>query len=249
MVFPELVAHRGYALHYPENTLVAVEAAIRAGARYVEIDIQLTADKLPVLFHDRDLERLCGVIGKVHEFPFVRLRGLRASEFGRFGYRYAQVPIATLAEFVALLQREPQVTAFVELKRISIERFGTASMLGQVLPVIEPVRDQCVLISFSQECLLAARQVGRHDLGVILEQWSDRKSGLVQKIRPDYLFCDAASLPRRGGLRTAPARLAVYEITDPNEAAALARRGVELVETFAIGEMLSAFELLREAPA
>ena len=249
MMFPELVAHRGYALHYPENTLVAVEAAIRAGAHYVEVDIQLTADKLPVLFHDRDLERVCGVVGKVHEFPLIRLHGLRASEFGRFGYRYAQVPIATLAEFVALLQREPQVTAFVELKRISIERFGTDSMLEQVLPVIEPVRKQCVLISFSQECLLAARQFGWHHLGVILEQWSDRKSGVVQKIRPEYLFCDAVSLPRRGGLRTAPARLAVYEITDPNEAAALARRGVELVETFAIGEMLSTFEMLREAPA
>ena len=55
MDIPELVAHRGYALHYPENTLIGIEAAIRAGARYVEVDVQLSADKVPVLFHDRTL--------------------------------------------------------------------------------------------------------------------------------------------------------------------------------------------------
>lgn len=249
IVLPELVAHRGYALHYPENTLVAIEAAIRAGAHYVEVDIQLTSDRQPVLFHDRDLERMCGVAGRVHEFSLGRLRGLRASEFGRFGYQYVHVPIATLAEFVALLQREPQVTAFIEIKRIAIERFGAISVLERVLPAIELVKSQCVLISFSQECLLAAHRGGWQDVGVILEQWDDHKRGAVPEIRPDYLFCDAVSLPRWGRLHTAPAKLAVYEITDPNEAVALAGRGVGLVETFAIGEMLSAFELMRAAPA
>ncbi|MHB8551230.1 MAG: glycerophosphodiester phosphodiesterase family protein [Acidiferrobacterales bacterium] len=249
MAFPDLVAHRGYALRYPENTLVAIKSAVRAGARYVEVDIQLTADKQPVLFHDRDLERLCGVAGKVHEHTLGRLRGLHASEFGRFGYRYVQTPVATLTELVSVLQHEPQVTAFVEIKRISIEHFGADSVLETVLPLIDPVKRQCVLISFSLECLLSARRRGWHDVGVILEQWSDRKNGMVRAIRPDYLFCDIESLPRHGRLHTAPARLVVYEITDPNEAVALAGRGISLVETFAIGEMLSAFELLRGSPA
>ena len=74
MHLPELVAHRGYTLHYPENTLVGLEAAIKAGARYLEVDVQLSADKVPVLFHDRNLQRLCGVGGQVHEFPQQRLR-------------------------------------------------------------------------------------------------------------------------------------------------------------------------------
>ena len=40
---PDLVAHRGYALRYPENTLAAFQAAITAGARFVECDVQLSA--------------------------------------------------------------------------------------------------------------------------------------------------------------------------------------------------------------
>ncbi|MEK7733824.1 MAG: glycerophosphodiester phosphodiesterase family protein [Pseudomonadota bacterium] len=64
---PELVAHRGYTLLYPENTLSAVRGAIEAGGRYVEVDIQLSRDEVPVLFHDHTLKRLCGVDGAVHE--------------------------------------------------------------------------------------------------------------------------------------------------------------------------------------
>jgi len=248
MLLPELVAHRGYTLHYPENTLVAIDAAMRAGARFIEVDVQLTADKVPVLMHDRNLERMCGVAGMVHEFSLARLRTLRASDYGRFGYRYVHVPIATLAELVALLQRQPHVTAFVEIKVVAVERFGAETVRERVSLALEPVKNQCVLISYSQEFLLAARRNGVHDTGVILEDWSDRSSSSVQTIGPEYLFCDAVDLPRWGKLRTVPAQLAVYEITDPHQAVALAKRGVALIETFAIGEMLAAFELLRETP-
>lgn len=248
MVLPELVAHRGYTLHYPENTLAAIEAAVRAGAHYVEVDVQLTADGVPVLMHDRNLERMCGVTGMVHEFTIGRLRNLRASEYGRFGYRYAQVPITTLAELVRLLQRQPQVTAFIEIKRAAVERFGVPAVLQKVVRAIEQVQRQCVLISYSQEFLLGAREKGYHSVGVILEKWTDRESEAARNIRPEFLFCDAVDLPRWGKLNVAPAKLAVYEITDPQQAITLARRGVEFIETFAIGEMLAAFELLRGTP-
>ncbi len=247
-VLPELVAHRGYTLHYPENTLVGIEAAIRAGARYLEVDVQLTADRAPVLMHDRDLARMCGVTGKVHEFTLARLRNLHATEYDRFGYRYVHVPVATLADLVVQLQRFPQVTAFVEIKRIALEQFGIPTVMERVLHAIDSVRQQCVLISYSHEFILDARRDGFHSVGVILEKWADRENDMVRSIHPQYLFCDAADLPRWGKFRVAPAKLAVYEVTDPQQALALARRGVDLVETFAIGEMLAAFELMRGTP-
>ena len=61
----ELVAHRGYPRHYPENTLIGIEAAIRAGAAYVEVDIQLSSDQVPLLYHDSDMQRLSGKPGAV----------------------------------------------------------------------------------------------------------------------------------------------------------------------------------------
>lgn len=249
MRIPELVAHRGYALHYPENTLIGIEAAIRAGARFVEVDVQLSADKVPVLFHDRNMDRLCRVSGAIHDFTRAQLRDFNVLEFDRFGYKFAHNPITTLAELGALLTRYPQVTAFIELKRVSIELFGVQTVLDYVLRSLAPVLPQCVLISYNVPVLAAARQQGYHGVGAILERWHDQRNSDVQAIHPDYLFCDAVDLPHFGDLEKSGAKIVVYEITDPQAALKLARRGVGFIETFAIGEMLAAFEPLRQAPA
>lgn len=249
MQIPELVAHRGYALHYPENTLIAVEAAIQAGTRFVEVDVQLSADRVPVLFHDRNLDRLCRARGRIHEFTRDELREFHVSEFDRFGYKFAQTPIATLAELGALLARHPPVTAFIEIKRAAVEHFGTSTVLDRVLHALAPVTTQCVLISYNLPVLAEARRRGYHAIGAILEKWHHAKSGEVRAIRPDYLFCGAEDLPRFGELGQNGAKVVIYEITDPDQALKLAARGVGFIETFAIGEMLQSFERLREQRA
>ena len=247
MRIPELVAHRGYTLYYPENTLEGIDAAIRAGARHIEVDIQLSADKVPVLFHDRNLQRVCNANGMVHELPMSRLRSLRATEYDRFGHKFAQTPLAALVELIALLSRHPQVHAFIEIKRVAIERFGVDTVLEQVAKELRPALRQCTLISYSQEFLRTARRQGFPSIGVILEKWHHRKLGIVRQMHPDYLFCDADDLPRWGSLHVEGSKVAVYEITDPQQALRLAARGVDMIETFAIGEMLTALELLHPA--
>ena len=72
-------AHRG--LHtkdktVPENSLPAFRAAAEAGYG-VELDIQLSRDGQVVVFHDDTLDRVCGVHGRVDEFTFEELRGMR----------------------------------------------------------------------------------------------------------------------------------------------------------------------------
>ena len=70
----ELIAHRGYAAAFPENTLVSMAAALDCGAHFIETDIQMTADGVLVLFHDRDLKRLCGRNGAIHDYKFSQLQ-------------------------------------------------------------------------------------------------------------------------------------------------------------------------------
>ena len=85
MIIPQLVGHRGYPRHYPENTLIGIEAAVAAGARFVEVDVQISSDRVPVLFHDRGLKRLCGVDGRIQDYRYDELWAFRASEPGKFG--------------------------------------------------------------------------------------------------------------------------------------------------------------------
>jgi glycerophosphoryl diester phosphodiesterase len=73
------IAHRGYhdlARGRPENTLSAFSAAI--GARYaIECDLHPSADGLPMVFHDDDLQRLTGASGCVRDRPSSELRDMR----------------------------------------------------------------------------------------------------------------------------------------------------------------------------
>lgn len=76
MLFGYDYAHRG--LHdntgdAPENSMKAFRAAVDAGYG-IELDIQLTKDRVPVIFHDEDLKRVCHAEGKVRDFTYEELR-------------------------------------------------------------------------------------------------------------------------------------------------------------------------------
>jgi glycerophosphoryl diester phosphodiesterase len=239
MKLPQLIAHRGYTLHYPENTLAAVAAAVDAGARFVEIDVQLTADQVPVLFHDRTLKRLCGEAGAVHDYKLARLKTFKAMDFDRFGYKFAAERIATLEEFAQLLALRPGVTGFIELKRIGLERLGPITVLNRVQRALEPIHDRCVIISFDPAALAAARSHWPA-IGAVVDRWHERRRQAIRALAPEYLFCDVDGLPSIGRLRVDGAHVGVYEIAEPALAQRLARRGADFIETFAVGEMREA---------
>ena len=70
------IAHRG--LHdetIPENSLAAFQAAVDAGYA-IECDVRLSADGVPVVFHDRELARLTVATGPVGDVPWSKLREL-----------------------------------------------------------------------------------------------------------------------------------------------------------------------------
>lgn len=246
--FPELVAHRGYAARYPENTLLAIKAAVEAGAKFVEFDVQLTSEQVPVLFHDRDLQRMCGQTGAIHDYTLSQLKKFSVSEFHRFGYKYVNNTITTLAEIADFLSGHPDVTVFVEIKRLALQQFGIETVSEKVLTGITPIRNQAVIISYSLEALAAIRKASEYPVAAVFDKWCDRKQALIQQIKPEYLFTDINELPRFGKLGYANAHLAVYECTDPVKAIKVHQRGIDLVETFAIAEMLQAFKLMPPQP-
>ncbi len=60
----------------PENSMAAFRAAVNAGYG-IEMDVRLTKDKVPVIFHDPDLLRVCGVSGRVSDLTYEELRKFR----------------------------------------------------------------------------------------------------------------------------------------------------------------------------
>jgi glycerophosphoryl diester phosphodiesterase len=238
---PELVAHRGWPRRHPENTLPGIEAALQAGAVHVEVDVQLSADRVPVLFHDADLARLCGAAGAVADHPLAALAALRFKDAGD------EAEIPTLTALASLLGDRPRVTPFVEIKPEAMAAFGVEETYWRVAAALAPLAGRAVLISFDLAFLLAARRHGWPALGAVVERWAERTHPLLAEIAPEYLFTDVDFLPADGPLEWCGARLAVYEVADPDLALDLARRGVDLVETFDFGAMLAALRRRREA--
>ena len=78
---PLIVAHRGYRAKYPENTLVAFEAAIEAGADMIELDVLLTKDRKAVVIHDESLDRTTSGQGPVSDYTLSELKALDAGSW------------------------------------------------------------------------------------------------------------------------------------------------------------------------
>jgi glycerophosphoryl diester phosphodiesterase len=147
--------HRGYSLHYPENTLPALQAAKAHGATIVEIDVVLTADSEPVVLHDLTVDRTTDGYGFAADLGLERIRSLDAGS--GFHPRFAGTRIPTLAEVLDWAKPE-EMGLLLEIKEaerpdLAIDR--VASLLAATGTV-----DQAVLISFDHVVL--KRAVGRH---------------------------------------------------------------------------------------
>ncbi|MCM1039492.1 MAG: glycerophosphodiester phosphodiesterase [Ruminococcus sp.] len=101
-------AHRGLHDNHteaPENSMKAFKKAVEAGYG-IELDVQLTRDGIPVIFHDFTLERVCGASGKLREYTYGQLQELFLLN--------TQEKIPTLEEFLKMV--DGRVPLIVELK-------------------------------------------------------------------------------------------------------------------------------------
>ena len=234
-----LIAHRGWQRRFPENTLPAISGALDVGARYIEIDVQLSADGVPVLFHDRTLDRLCRQGGPIHHYTLAQLREFSAYEPDRFGDQFLGTAITPLRDVSALLAAHTDAHLFLEVKGLAVLECGNAAVFDALLPCLDQLGERCTLISFVHEFLRYAKARGHHRCGPVLNHWPEIHTPLLRDLQPAVVFCDVAELPGEGDLREFDVPIAVYEVDQPAQARALLNRGVRWVETFAIGEMLA----------
>ncbi|QKK02637.1 MAG: glycerophosphodiester phosphodiesterase [Pseudomonadota bacterium] len=219
-----LLAHRGWPACYPENSLEGIDAVLAAGARQVEFDVQITADRHAVVVHDNNLRRLTGEGGRVTELTLDELgrRRLRPDRRSR---------IATLGETLALFDLHPRVTAFVELKRHSIEHFGHRQAVEIVTAALRQAPCPCVLISFDPLAPALAREQGIEFTGWVIRSWTPESHRQAERLAPDWLFIRADRVPdETRPFWPGPWRWVVYGVDALAEARRWRERGATLVE-------------------
>ena len=94
------IAFRGASGLAPENTLRACDMALRKGATVVDVNVRLSADGYPVLFHDEEVSRKTNGRGPIAKLKLKDIRKLRIS--GGRGRRVYEEPVSTLEEAILL---------------------------------------------------------------------------------------------------------------------------------------------------
>jgi len=247
-----LIGHRGEPETWPENSYEGFEAVLRAGAVYIETDVQITADGVAVLSHDPTLLKITGLNQAVTATEYPVIRSLPAGYPERFGDKYKDLVITRLDEFTALLKQWPQARAFIEIKHASLKSFGISKVVDIVLTALNEVSEQVIIISFEYEALLYVRETCELPIGWVLPAWSPGNRSRTQKLSPEYLFCNRKRLPPvsealwEGPWKApwkGPWKWVVYTVNDASEIAPFLNRGIHMVETNVISRLLADSDL------
>lgn len=130
-----IVGHRGARAVAPENTLRAIRTGMKC-ADYVEVDVRLSHDGIPVLIHDARLERTTSGTGQVNDLRLKDLRGLDAGDGEK---------IPTLEEVVPFVLHEGK-GIFIEIKEP-----GSEKIVSEVLSNFQ--KGKIICVSFHSESL------------------------------------------------------------------------------------------------
>ncbi|MCW3159108.1 glycerophosphodiester phosphodiesterase family protein [Micropruina sonneratiae] len=182
----EIWAHRGASARQPENTIAAFVAAMEAGADGVELDVQLSADGVPVVIHDEKVERTHAGTGWVASHTVEQLQALPSVLKPKADPLTTRIP--TLAEVLDLLAAGNQ-RINIELKN-SVKPYK--GLEAKVLAMIaeRKLGKRAVLSSFNHYSLQRLRERGWtgelaaiHD-GMLREAWRYFRELDVQAVHP-----------------------------------------------------------------
>ena len=157
------VAHRGASGDYPENTRLAFEKAIDAGADMIELDCQMSQDGHVVIFHDEKLLRTARVRGTLRSKSLAELKQLDVGKWFKPGFKGQH--ILTLEE--ALESVAGKVDLCLEIKSYGESAPGIELKILFILSHYDYL-DRTIISSFDYRCLARVRELAPEALlGVI----------------------------------------------------------------------------------
>src|SRR5689334_8312603 len=215
---PQVIGHRGAMAYAPENTIASFREAKKRGAAWVEIDVKLTADGVPVVMHDESLKRTMDVHRLV----------ARTS--------CAELPpaVPTFEQAIACFL-ELGLGCNVEIKPCEGREAETARVVVETLRRCWPAALRAPLLSsFKDESLKVAQKAAPEFARALLvselgEDWRARAEavGAVgMNVGRRKLTAEGALAVKRAGYV-----LSVWTVNDPDEARAIVGMGADCIIT------------------
>jgi glycerophosphoryl diester phosphodiesterase len=224
---PYFFAHRGASAYAPENTFASFQLAGEQGARLIEFDVRLTADKQVVVIHDQVVDRTTNGKGRVNQMTLAALKELDAGSWFDEKYRGEHIP--TLEEVFEGFGKQFYMN--VELKNYASPFDG---LVGEVCALIRKhgMEKRVIFSSFFPPNLMQTRgllpDVPRGQLVISGRAgWWQRAWGGLIDVQADHPYtsdvthASVAHSHQRGRL------VHVYTVNDPADMRRLCGFGVD----------------------
>lgn len=241
MELPLILAHRGASAYAPENTLAAFRLAQELGADGIELDVQLTRDKIPIVIHDFTVDRTTDGTGRVRNLTMGEIARLDAGFWKTEDYRGEKIPTLSqvfdaLADWLNPIGRARPCLINVELKTT---RVRTDGLERAVLNVIarHGVENRVLLSSFDPLSLYRAKKINPRvprgllycsDMPIYLrERWFQFLTA-PQALHPEYPLINARFMENA---RAKKLQVNTWTVDDPDQARRLAELGVHAIIT------------------
>ncbi len=148
----EIVAHRGIPGEAPENTIASYQLAIELGADAVEMDIRLTADLVPVVFHYYYLDKTTTSKGVIFQYTRQELENVEVTCSGNPGAAAGRI-----SSFADILERfGGRIGMEIEIKGPEPE---APILIGRILNRYKKLWDTIEVTSYEPALLLAIREI------------------------------------------------------------------------------------------
>lgn len=228
MKLPQIIGHRGAAGYAPENTLESIHTAADMGMEWVELDVKLTRDQVPILFHDDNLDRTTNGSGDFKNIDYADLKSLEAGSW--FGESFAGIKIPTLEEAIDVLL-ERNLGLNLEIKSCPGREKETAEVALDLLSQIWDDHDKILISSFSHVSLETALNMAEDwSRGLLLpEDWPENLEKLIEYLQVSTINFEGnnASRAQVEEIIDLDKTALAYTINDPIRARELQGWGVD----------------------
>ncbi len=225
-----VIAHRGASGYAPENTLPAFQKALELNAEMIELDVMLSQDGVPVLFHDRELDRKTNGSGMVQDYTVEALQQLDAGTW--FSEEFSGEKIPSLEE--VLEWASGKISLNIEIKTEAWREDLEESIEPRVIRLVRDseMSEHIIISSFDYRILRRLKELAPDLRTAVLYEQSQIGDKdpltIVKELNAQAFNCSATQLTPEwmDQLQRAQIPVLVYTVNDPEVMKTLIQAGV-----------------------
>lgn len=196
---PLVIAHRGASAYYPENTMAAFEAAVAMKADMIELDVLLSKEGVPVVFHDSKLDAHSNGKGQLQNFTLKELKKLDAGSW--FDAEFSGQRIPTLEEVLEFAS--DTIALNIEIKTEAVSEQAANGVEEKVLRLVTNygMQEHVLFSSFDYRAVKRLKEWAPGiPVAVLYEKKQFQKkmpSQLIKNCNADAFNCSYRQLNKR----------------------------------------------------